>query len=174
MVNPLRDAARFVGDAVAAAVAAGHAVDEVIACGHSWGGALSEAQVAVGDAGGLPIWGVGFASPGFSEAIRRLGNELGRPVDAARVAGEITHYVRRYDVVPVLGSGHLGQRVRIGAVYLQRRRDSGPHAMPKPPISPSAEAHNCWLYFGYFHVPEDQHVMIKLNGAVSVEEGRDP
>ena len=145
-----------------------------IACtGHSWGAALAETQVAVGlsalkDAQfpGRPLWGAGFGSAGFAEAIRALSAEKGWPI-AADIHTEMDHYVRSRDPVRQI---QMQTWETLGDVYWQpdiyvvnqRPMSNGPNKIPGTlfQIETSIDtSHDRWLYFQLWGQGPSQHFL---------------
>jgi len=78
-------------------------VSEIMCCGHSWGGALAEAQVAVGASiiarAGLEktlVSGVGIGSAGFADAIQNLSAARNLPI-VPDMSAFMDHFVRPSD-----------------------------------------------------------------------------
>lgn len=78
----------------------------LVCIGHSWGGAIAEAQVslaltALEDAGVTPppaVFGVGTASAGFERAIRNLAQSRGLAIDED-ADWNMRHYIRLGDPI---------------------------------------------------------------------------
>ncbi len=93
-------------DFLAAARAAAGNINEILCVGHSMGGGLAEAQVALARpwlaAAGAgfdgPIWGAGFGSAAFGDAIVALASARRMPVEPD-IKLEMSHHVRSEDLI---------------------------------------------------------------------------
>ncbi len=102
-------------------------VDQILICGHSLGGALSDAQgalaaSALAKAGKTcpPVRVVGAASAGFARAARSYAEAEGLAPDP-KAKAFITHYVRRSDVVTRHARRSVfGREVPIASVFETR------------------------------------------------------
>lgn len=107
-------------DFVAAARAQAGDVAEILCVGHSMGGGLAEAQVALArpwlTAAGAgfdgPIWGAGFGSAAFGDAIAALAADRGIPIEPD-IKLEMSHHVRSEDLI----WRNFGARKMLGTRY---------------------------------------------------------
>ncbi len=160
-----------------------------IACtGHSWGAALAETQVAVGlsvlkeaQIPGRAVWGAGFGSAGFAEAIKAMSADKGWPI-AADIHTEMDHYVRHRDPVRQI---QLQTWETLGDVYWQpdiyvlnqRQSGSGPNKVPGTlyHIETSIDtSHDRWLYFQLWGQSPSQHFIHAGKGKFYLCDGEGP
>jgi hypothetical protein len=130
------DALDLLLDAFRKAGGGGSAVDQILICGHSLGGALADAQGALAQAlfadNGLicpPVRVVGVASAGFAHAAESLASARGLQISPG-AARFITHYVRAEDPVPHHpGRSVFGTDQVVASVYECRSETPpGPHS----------------------------------------------
>lgn len=143
-------------------------VDQILICGHSLGGALSDAQGALAasaleKAGKTcpPVRVVGAASAGFARAVRTYAAANGLTPDPSAKTF-ITHYVRKSDPVP----NHLrrtvfGREVSIASVFETRNlAPPGPHAVGREwrVVEDLLKQHLRTLYFQFLDAPGTSHI----------------
>jgi hypothetical protein len=149
------------------------AVDQVLICGHSLGGALADAQAALAASvfvrRGLPlvpVRAVGVASGGMARAAERFAAARGLSI-AAHPEGFITHYIRAEDRVPhhprrsVFGRDQL-----VASIYHCRHAQApGPHGGPWEWQVRTDELaqHSAALYHAFFDQPGSRHIWYSQN-----------
>lgn len=156
-------------------------IGEITCTGHSLGGALAEAQVALSQALAakaqqtidLQINGVGFASAGFAGAIRAYAqNEQVSVEDDMHWL--MNHYIRGTDPI-ILQPGHdlLGEAYTVASLYV-----AGPvparngRGFEQGLNAPLATNHDAQLYFDHFELKNaDRHLFKKSNGGFLLCEG---
>lgn len=107
-------------DFLAEARAAAGDISEILCVGHSMGGGLAEAQVALArpwlTAAGAgfdgPIWGAGFGSAAFGDAIAELAQAKGFAIEPD-IKLEMSHHVRSEDLI----WRNFGARKMLGTRY---------------------------------------------------------
>jgi hypothetical protein len=156
-------------------------VDEVLATGHSWGGALSEAQVVFGPSvigeyfNSLPIAGLGVGSAGFGTAIKAMARARNVAVPAD-MHWKMHHYIRRADPVlaqpnhSVLGQVNLEPSIFKSSTYVPHRSTQVQYLV----LTPALLNHSAEMYFEHFDLPDDQHLYRKRNGDIFLLPGIAP
>lgn len=139
----------------------------IVCIGHSWGGAIAEAQVALGvaalDKAGwaapVSIFGVGVASAGFEGAIRAMGRDKGLAVDDD-ADWNMRHYIRLGDPI----RGHfdhevIGQELAPPTIFSPVRRAARSGPVPDWAIDHVVMTnHNSLLYFQMFELDPKTHI----------------
>lgn len=159
-------------------------VEKVVCAGHSWGGALAEAQVAVGrpllvrDHGYTgDVWGVGIGSAGFAEAIRGLAVAKGVAIDLTEVRVSMTHFIRTRDLI-LLQPNHelLGGHTTLASIYQNGHGQKPAGNAPAPQIwsYKGGENHTSVYYFDFRDHAESMHLYMRSNDTFALVEGRTP
>jgi hypothetical protein len=156
-------------------------VDEVLTTGHSWGGALAEAQVTLGPSvigkylNSLPIAGLGIGSAGFARAIEGMCRDRSVSVPPD-MDWKMNHYVRRADVIMMQPDRRvLGQTTILPSIYqafmVPPRRGFGNeyHIQANPLLNHSQE-----LYFEHFEQPGDKHFYRRRSGEMLLRDEAAP
>lgn len=157
---------------------------EVLAVGHSFGGALAEAQVALGnqalDAAGyerIPLSGMGIGSAGFARAIRQLAADRGWALDSQKdFAWKMNHYVRRCDPI-LLQPWHefLGLWEPEPSIYAPMKQPARRGQLSIWTLMPPALLnHSQTHYFEFFDLDADKHLYRNRDGAFVVFAGDEP
>jgi hypothetical protein len=168
------------------AVAAGLAVDQILICGHSLGGALADAQGAFAaslfEKNGLkcpPVRVIGVASAGFAHAAEAYAQTKGLTV-ATDAAHFITHYIRAQDAVPHhAGRSVFGTDQIVASVFEARRQPQpGPHSQGQywyERIVDFLREHSCNLYFKFYDQPGSSYLWYSHDAdAYTVGAGAQP
>ncbi|MFT3726068.1 MAG: hypothetical protein QM773_21085 [Hyphomonadaceae bacterium] len=156
------------------------AVTEVNCTGHSWGGALSEAQVAltqaIGAKNGLAIsqafYGTGFASAGFADAIRAYAAAEGVQIEDD-MHWLVNHFIRGADAI-LLQPNHklLGEFYAIPGIYLSGQVPSANgRGFEYGLNAPILTNHDAGLYFDQFELRGPKHLFQKRNGSFLLCDG---
>lgn len=146
-------------------------VHEVLATGHSWGGALAEAQIALGpsildDFGyeGLPFSGVGIASAGFANAIENLSAARNLPI-SSEIDWSMSHFIRRNDPIRIPGHRTLGAQTVMPGIWIPTSYFPPRGVGVEWFISAEASInHDAGLYFDQFNV-DDRDAYISEAGS---------
>ncbi len=158
-------------------------VGEVCCTGHSWGGALTEAQVALsqaiaakrGQPFSQPMSGTAFGSAGFADAIRAFAA-------AEQVAVEddmhwlVNHFIRGVDPI-LLQPNHelLGEFYAIPGIYVTGNVPSANgRGFEFGLTAPLLANHSASFYFEHFELRGAKHLFKKRDGAFLLCEGIRP
>jgi hypothetical protein len=143
-------------------------VDEVWCTGHSWGGALAEAQVALGPAAyarlGLaktPTSGVGIGSAGFANAIEALAASEGLEI-VSDVHTWMDHFLRHADPIRAQPRWRtLGDVYWLADIWSPISTFPPRGGTPIWSITPVATVnHDRFSYFDFLEVPSSRHIYL--------------
>ncbi len=170
-------------DFLAAARAAAGDISEILCVGHSMGGGLAEAQAALARpwlaAAGAgfdgPIWGAGFGSAAFGDAIAELAQAKGFAIEPD-IKLEMSHHVRAEDLIwRNFGADKmLGTRFFSADVWRWQFNPSTGRATPYWRLGcDQLENHMMALYAAFFACgPEDY--ILKRDAGYELRAGRRP
>jgi hypothetical protein len=161
-------------DFLAAARADAGAVSEILCVGHSMGGGLAEAQVALArpwlTAAGAgfdgPIWGAGFGSAAFGDAVAALAADRGFAIEPD-IKLEMSHHVRAEDLIwRNFGARKmLGTRFFCADVWRWRFNPSDGRATPYWRLAcDQLENHMMALYAAFFDRGPQDHILRREAG----------
>ena len=157
---------------------------EIKVVGHSLGGGLAEAQVFLGASAmraddvdpPRDIFGNGNASAGYKDAIVDFAARRNYEINPDK--SDITHYLRKHDVVQSIGlDERIGSVTRLGSVFqASLRRKPGPHGGHRwEPFPETIHNHDCCTYFEQFGVLPSRHVLWRWRAErYEVRDGSEP
>lgn len=155
----------------------------IVCIGHSWGGAIAEAQVALGvaalDAAGYAapaaIFGLGMGSAGFARAIARMAKDKQLAIDEDG-DWNMRHYIRLGD--PIRGQPDhevIGEEIAPPTIFSPVRL-----AAPRSPVPDWAidhvvtTNHSSLFYFQTFELSPSTHLYRNRAGKIFQMEGAWP
>ncbi|MDX2238351.1 MAG: hypothetical protein NW203_12390 [Hyphomonadaceae bacterium] len=155
-------------------------VTALATAGHSWGGAIAEAQVALaqaalGTATPAAVFGVGMGSAGFEAATRAMAARRGWLIDD-EAEWNMRHYIRLGDAIRGQPDHDvIGGELMPPTIYSESRQTTRGSPIRDWEITPDFGAnHNATLYFKMMDLSPQTHLFRSRSGRFYLFDGAKP